>query len=120
MDLAQGWVHDCPVADAAEEVPLGEQLVVCGDDCPAAHAEALGEGSARWYGLAGDDEAVPDRCAELVGELAWQGPRIGAIDGQRQGDIARSPHHGSLMVHSLSYIPALVLDHYAWFDAWCD
>ena len=37
-------------------------------------------------------QSVPDRCTELVGELARQGPGIGAIDGERERDVARSSH----------------------------
>jgi hypothetical protein len=92
MHVAQRGVHDGAVADAPEQVALGEQLVVRGHDRPPAHTEALSEGSSCWYGLAGSDEAVPDRRAELVGELAGQGTRVCTVDGQRQRDVARSPH----------------------------
>ncbi len=92
MYVAQRRVHDRAVADTAEEVPLREQLVVRGDDGAATHAETLGEGTRRGYGFARHDQSVPDRCTELVGELARQGPGIGAIDGERERDVARSSH----------------------------
>jgi hypothetical protein len=95
MHVPERRVHDGAVADASDEVALGEQLVVGRDDRPPAHAQALGEGTSCWDGFTRRDETAADSRTQLVGELSRQGPRIGAIDNQRQGDIACSPHRAS-------------------------